>query len=331
MKQINLGESLFEGAISFEKQEDWIKPWRIPFSQLKLFPPEDQMVARAETAAGVRLRFRTDSTTIKLAFVPTVDPLLFDFTIHGVLIQTVSVEGGTGVAIFDNLPGGSEEVELWLPQAHVVALRHLLVDEKAEVSEIPDLRLKWITYGSSITHCGEAHSPARTWPACVARAHNLNLTCLGYGGSCHMEPMVARMIRDMPADFISLKLGINVQGGATLSPRTFQPAIIGMVQIIREKHQNTPIAVISPIISPPREEQPNAVGLSLSIMRLHVEEAVNRMIDCGDKNLYYFNGLDIFGEELVDQYLPDLLHPNGDGYEVMASNFSQVVFQNIPL
>ena len=33
-----------------------------------------------------------------------------------------------------------------------------------------------------------------------ARTHNLDLTCLGYGGQCHLDPIVASMIRDLPAD-----------------------------------------------------------------------------------------------------------------------------------
>ena len=68
--------------------------------------------------------------------------------------------------------------------------------------------------------------------------------------------MIARMIRDLPADFLSMKVGINIQGGNTLNERTFRAAIIGFVQIVREKHPDTPFAVISPIYSPPRETTP---------------------------------------------------------------------------
>lgn len=330
MKEFELTDDLFQGIVSIQRTDDgYVKPWRLPCDRLSLFPPDEgALAARAETAAGVRVRFQTTSPRIGLSFAPVSESMAFDLTIDNKLIQTVTIDPGDYVAIFDDIPCGDKTVEIWLPQRNIVALRHLLADAPAAAS--PDRRKKWVTYGSSITHCGEAHSPARTWPACVARKHDLNLTCLGYGGHCVLEPMVAVMIRDLPADFISLKLGINVYGGA-LSPRTFEAAVIGLVQIIREKHPTIPIAVISPIISPPRETELNAVGLSLTIMRDQIQDAVRRLTDHGDGNLHYFNGLDLFGEDLVEDYLPDLCHPNGDGYELLAENFSNVVFSKIKL
>ena len=102
----------------------------------------------------------------------------------------------------------------------------------------------------------------------------MDLTCLGYGGNCHLEPMIARMIRELPADFLSMKVGINIYGSDSLNVRTFQSAIIGFVKIVREKHPDTPFVVISPIFSPPRETTPNAVGFTLEDMRQEVAEAV---------------------------------------------------------
>jgi len=137
--------------------------------------------------------------------------------------------------------------------------------------------------------------------------------------------MVARLIRDLSADFISLKLGINIQGGASLGPRALLPAIIGFVQIVRDKHADTPITLISPIISPPREEVDNPVGLSLSKVRATVQCAFERLRDAGDKNLFYVNGLNVMGENETS-HLPDDLHPDAEGYRVMARNFEREVF-----
>ncbi|MFQ5811006.1 MAG: GDSL family lipase, partial [Armatimonadota bacterium] len=69
MQQVQLDEDLFEGAVSFERDDDWIKPWRLPFPELRLFPPDDALVARGETAAGVRLRFRTTASQLGLSLV----------------------------------------------------------------------------------------------------------------------------------------------------------------------------------------------------------------------------------------------------------------------
>ena len=178
---------------------------------------------------------------------------------------------------------------------------------------------RWVTYGSSITQCREADSPSLTWPSIVARARKNDLTCLGYGGQCHLDPLIARVIRDRDADLISLCLGINIYGNASLNERTFGSGIIGFIKIIREKHPDTPMVIFSPIYSPDREEYPNAVGFTLSQMRVEIKKAVRKLHKHGDRNIHYVNGLDIFNENYA-HLLPDGLHPNTEGYGIMASN-----------
>ncbi len=329
-KQIMLTDEMFYGAISLERTEKYIRPWRLPFDKLNLFPsPNDGLQLAASSPAGVRIRCKTSASTIGLTLIPYVYDRKFDLVIDNELVQTSILPANAEQVIFDNISKGEKIIEIWLPQRQPVLLRSLLADD--EVAPAQDDRKKWITYGSSITHCGEAHSPSRTWLGVVARKANFNLTCLGYGGQCHIEPMIARMIRDRDVDFISLKLGINVFSAPTLSPRTFKPAIIGMVQIIREKHPEIPIAVISPIVYPKGETTPNPAGVTIQGMRMEVADAVQRLIDAGDRNIYYFSGLDLFGEDLVEKYQPDQCHPNGDGYEILAENFLNVVLRRIGL
>ena len=74
--------------------------------------------------------------------------------------------------------------------------------------------------------------------------------------------MVGRMIRDLPADLIGLKLGINMMSGSC-NDRTFRAAAIGLIQTIRDGHADTPMAVVSPIYNAPREQTPNPVGMSV--------------------------------------------------------------------
>jgi len=186
-----------------------------------------------------------------------------------------------------------------------------------------------VAYGSSITHCVGAHSPAQTWPALVARARDYHLTSLGFGGQCHLDTMIALQLKRMSFDFLTCSFGINVYGGNTLNNRTFQPAVIGFIRVVRGAHPEVPIAVCSPIISPPRETAPNAVGMTLVRMREQVAEAVSLLRQAGDENLHYFDGLDIFGEGELDM-LPDNLHPNGDGYRKYAENFLRVVCDGLP-
>lgn len=335
MKQIEISAKMFEGCVSVEKLENGYKPWRGPHEKRNLFTSSegDQLLTRMACASGVRLRFKTDARKIAITLgIPSQEDVIekYDLTINGELIDSKTRASDSNTIEFDIPSDGAKIAELWLTQKCPVVLQSLSVNDGAELTAIPDDRLKWTTYGSSITHCVQAHSPARTWPAVAARKLDLNLTSLGYGGQCHMEPMLAMMIRDIPADIITLKLGINVNGNGSLNPRTFKSAAIGMVKIIREKHPTTPIGIISPIICPPREDTKNDAGLSLNDMRAELKDAVKRIVETdGDENLFYFNGLDLFGEDLVGPLLPDELHPNGDGNEIMGEKAAELVLSKL--
>lgn len=319
-----------EGAVSVDSADAWFQPWRLPIDEHDLFNIDGGLSAASHTS-GVRLRFRTASRQVTMEIEPG-DGGAFDLVVDNTILQTVRLEEGAGEVAFDisqaDLPDGPVVMELWLSQTRPVRIRTLGVEEGCALETAPDDRKRWVTYGSSITHCGAAHSPAQTWPGTAARLCDLHLTSLGFGGQCHIDGMVGKMIRDLPADVITLKLGINVQGGSTLGPRTFRPAIINLVRTIREGHPDIPIGVISPIISPPREKTPNAVGYTLELMREHLADAVERLRAAGDDRLVYFNGLDLFGPELLE-FLPDDLHPDGEGYIRMGRNAAEKVLSRL--
>jgi len=307
----------WQGAVSLEKRDDSIMPWRTPYEKHVLFP--EPLLERSAMPAGVRISFRSNTTHISGSIVEQRDSGMLDLCCDGELIESYDLRGKNSFA-FDGLSDKDKLIELWLPQFGRFQLRHLDIDDGATTEPFIDKRPRWITYGSSITQCRSAASPTQTWPGIAARNQNFNLTCLGYGGQCHLDSMVAMMIRDLPANYISMCLGINIQGASSLGPRAFRPAIVGAVQIIREKHADIPIVLMSPIYCPNREENPNAVGFSLQKMREEVQAAANALQSYGDNNIHYVSGLDVFGADLVD-LLPDNLHPDAEGYRVMGKNF----------
>jgi hypothetical protein len=318
---------IWSGAISVQSNDEFSQPWRLPCNDLDQFPFED-LHARAAMASGVRLRFATDSSTVVFYNAPYEadrETANADLYVDGELFETKEFTMNTTSMTFENLPSGMKVIELWPHQMLPFKLKKIEIDDNSSLEKSEDNRPKWITYGSSISHCGAAGSPSFTWPGVVARNKGFNLTSLGFGGQCHAEPMIARLIRDLPADFISIKLGINIHGGASLNPRTFRPAVIGSIAIIREKHPETPLAVCSPIWCPPREDGKNSADLCLKDMRIDVEAAVDTFIKRGDKNIYYIDGLKLFNSDLAE-YLPDELHPDATGYKLMGENFIKAVF-----
>lgn len=318
---------LFHGAVSLEVKEEGIKPWRIPYADLELYPPNG-IDGKAAICAGVRLRLLTNSTEVAVAFLPLEEAARMDLLVDGQLHLTAELQAGETQANFPALPQGMKELELYLPQNTGMTVTRLSIEDGALWQPLPDYRPRWVTYGSSITQCVDAHSPSRTWPAIAARDCGWNLTCLGFSGNAHLEPMTAKLIRDLPADLISLCVGINVYGASSLSPRTFKPQLIGMLQTIREKHPVTPLIVISPIYAAEREHNENKLGFTVSAMREEIRETVELLQRRGDRQLHYRNGLDWFSADDAS-HLPDGLHPNANGYELMGNRFRRSIVQDV--
>lgn len=319
MKNLPLQEEWFHGAVSLEHRQVGIKPWRIPFRDHDLYPP-DGIGGKAEICSGVRLRLTTDSGTFVLWFEPLAEDASLDCVADGRLVQTLRLAAGAMEARFTGLAPGMKELEVYLPQNTGMTISGLAVDDAAAAEPLADLRPRWVTYGSSITQCVAASSPSRTWPVIAAGEIGYHLTNLGFSGNCLMEPMAGRLIRDLPADLITLCVGVNIYGAASSSPRMFKPLLIGLLETIREKHPETPLVVISPIYGTERETEENPLGFTLPLMRREILDTVKLLQARGDRQLHYLDGLEWFGPA-DGHLLTDGLHPGAEGYELLGSRF----------
>ncbi len=315
---------VWNGAVSLQYNGQSVKPWRLNYQELDLYyaPTLRNM---ASWPSGVRLRLETDAESVKLNFthkvvevVPGPRVCRIETTVNGKSVSPIDVADDAESVMIDKLPAVRKVVEIWLPSNWTIEVHSLEIPDGAFFEYCPDDRPKIVFHGSSITHCIGAHSPTRTWPAIAAAAFGCNFTSMGFSGQCKIEHSIAATIREMPADIIVMKLGINTMGD--YSVRTFGQAVMGMVRTVRQKHAETPLVVCSPIYSPPRETVPSATGVTLEFYRQKIAEIVEIFRRRGDENIYYIDGLKIFGPELVE-YLPDELHPNGDGIEIMGRNF----------
>jgi hypothetical protein len=316
--------TLVEGAADLVKTPQGLVPWRLPSKHAPFYHP--QLLESVLATSGVRLRFTTTSRAFRLEFdqrgMKGVEPVaVWDVYIDGTLHSrhTVPASPNAALAVNDLSPGNKEVVVYFPTNAHIALTGFA---SEAPVWEVPQTGPRWITHGSSLTHCRSAAGPGETWPAIVTRHTGWSFRNLGFAGQCKFDPVVARAISKLPADRISLCLGINTADGL-YSLRTWVPAIEGFLMTVRDGHPDTPLLVITPILSPPREtwdEEPCRIGLQT--MRRLLAESVQKFQDAGDRHIHLFDGLQLIGPG-DESTMPDELHPDADGIRLMADRFLQ--------
>ena len=310
------------GHVSLEKTREGVKPWRIFHEDRALYYP--MLMERTQKSSGVRIAFYSNTQTLAASIAPWNEPSNVDICCDGLHFCTIELEPGKDRWHVGGLSAKKKLIEVWFPpKAHTI-LKSLELDKGASVSRYVDRRPKWVTYGSSVTQCSDAKSPILTWPAIVARTRGLNLTNLGMSGECVLDTMFARVMRDIPADFLSMEIGPNIYGYNALNERSFRTSVMAFVQIVREGHPQAPYVLTSPICYPIGETVTNKAGFTMQAMRQELSAAAATLRAHGDKNFHFVGGLTLLGPEHA-HLLPDGCHPSPEGYQLWGDNFAAKV------
>ena len=319
-----------------------------------------------ERLAGVHLNLLTAATKLTVTYRSERDTNIADGWISGPSTIAVTTEGFEASVSHSNgdlrlwngevmqeIRFGEDSVvsfdlpqvevprllQVWLPQNCPIDLIDISGDAELVAAPHSELDTRWVHYGSSISHCEDADGPLGVWPVAAARELGFEIYNLGMGGCANLEQFSARTIRDLPADLISLKLGINVINGANHTYRTFGPAVHGFIDTIREGKPSTPILLISPVSCPAHEKNPGPsstgadgmvegqefsrhswIGeLTLESIR-DILKNIFELRSQTDSNLFYLDGLELFGHADAPT-MPDGIHPDADGYRLIAKNF----------
>ena len=296
--------------------------------------------------------------TASLLVLPWLDPspLAVDLEVDGELVKTMPItkyESRGPFGVQPETAGNSEllqfalgqkgiwkAVQVWLPQNAHSRISHVALDGTVQATE--PVGPQWLHYGSSISQASEVASPSFVWPAVAAKKLGLELRSLGLGGNALLDPFIGdEIIANNPA-VVSLKLGINSVNTGCHTVRTFPTAVNGLLDTIRQGLPSVPILLISPIFCPPHEEgvgptlfdpdsgkakaSPKPEEFIPSALNLKTIREQLRSIFANrsqsDANLFLLDGLELFGETDAE-LLPDDLHPNHLGYQLMAERFAK--------
>jgi hypothetical protein len=184
----------------------------------------------------------------------------------------------------------------------------------------------------------------------AAAAGGVDLVNLGLGGSALLDPFVARVVRDAPADLVSLEIGINLVNTDLMRRRALGPAVHGFLDTVRDGHPDASLLLVSPLLCPIHEQTPGpsaidpasmaagrvqfvatgdpaevATGkVTLEVVR---EELARVVAQRADPRLHLLDGRQLYGAGDVDDHpLPDALHPDSETHRLVGERFARRVF-----
>ncbi|MEV4810941.1 GDSL-type esterase/lipase family protein [Micromonospora avicenniae] len=372
--QMQIRPSLVRGAAEVEVTPRGIRPHRLPAWVREQFP-DGQLLSMESQPSGVRIVFQTTASAFDLVTHPTSIAYTgaqrprgrIDVYADGELIVRDVLDGGDRIEVdltsgqtalhageahttrVSDLPAGRHRIEVWLPHNETIELIELRADAPIEPD---DARMPlWVHHGSSISHGSNALAPSEIWPAVAARHAGVELRNLGLGGSAFVDPFLARVIRDAPADYISVKLGINVVNLDAMRLRAFVPAVHGFLDTIRDGHPEVPLLLISPLFCGVHEDTPgpgaidpasigtdqvrfvatgtpgdvNLGRLTLQVIRRELRSLTDRR--AADRNLHYLDGTSLYGPADANELpLPDGLHPSPEAHQRIGTRFAAYAF-----
>lgn len=296
--------------------------WRLPAGARGQVPPA--VWSRAVAPDGGRIVMTTSTSQLRLRVQTAAragKPCWFD--VHGAdgrRLGSARLNGDqpAELVLFAGPDQTRRTLTLYLPNNQDIRLLAIGVDVGAEFTAgaafaHPD---PLVCYGSSVLQGTGADHPASTYPAALARALNLDLVNLGFGGAGKAEPAVVKLVAGLRASCFLLDLGKSYgdQG---------PEAYVRMLEELRAAHPRTPILCVTPIYSS-REPADPAFREKSERLRAMMREAARARQRGGDALIHVVEGLELFGPGDA-RLLRDPQHPNDEGNLLMAGRLEPLV------
>ena len=277
---------------------------------------------RALCTAGVTLAFQTDSSRLALTLDLTTKVRAYSFAdvcVDGVFAASAgAADGPDRIDLQASLPGAAKAmraVVIYLPHGRAAAVRALALEDGAR-AVAAETQPVLLALGDSITQGMNAHHPALTYGAVLARSLNMTLLNQGVGGHVFDADGLCAPPHPAPA-LITVAYGIN-DWNQGLEIAAARPWLVKL----HAWYPATPTFVFEPIWAG-REGMdvnpgPNAEGRTLAECRSGLGAIVREL-----------PGMKLVRAERllppVAAFLPDGVHPDNAGHVVYGLNAATVI------
>lgn len=184
--------------------------------------------------------------------------------------------------------------------------------------ELP--RLRYLAYGTSITHGGAATGPHLAYAAQTARRLGVDLINLGVSGSCYCEHRLANYIawrKDW--HFATFCLSVNMMG-AGFSLETFYERVSYMINTVAGADTNRPVACIT-VFPHTRDFDGRFVAKTdKGTTEEYRQKLRDAVAACPYPNAHLIEGASLLAD--IGGLTPDLVHPADNGMIQMGENLA---------
>ncbi len=313
---------------------------RLPLNKVELFKKvNNNLNILSENTAGGQIRFRTNSSKIliranllnghNMVNMPASGQCGFDLYL-GQRGERLKFYGITKFDIKDktyecevvgNLKNEVRDVLINFPLYDGVLDVEIGVMEDACVLPAKpfDAAGKIIFYGTSITQGGCATRPGMAYTNILSRWFNREVINFGFSANGLGEYEMAEVIADI--EDISMVV-LDYEANSATNGRLFA-SLNEFINIIRRKHPNVPILVVSRIPYLADYYDDNLFE-KRNEYREFQRSIVKEKRDKGDNNIHFLNGHD-FMDDFFDEYTVDFIHPTDLGFWKMAEGLYKVI------
>lgn len=277
-----------------------------------------QLQNLAYHTAGVRIRFKTDATSIDVQIAHQKTEHFAHMPKTAVQGIDVYVGSGKNPVWVDNysaggkftLPAGTKDVTIVLPLYSGVRKVVVGIPSNSSISSPSPYEIEdpVVYYGSSITQGACASRPGMSYPDITTRMLGANLVNLGFSSGALGETIVAETIAKIKMSAFVYDYDHNG------SVDNLRDTHYNFYKIIRQAQPNVPIIMISRF-----SLGYSASDAEISQRRAIIKATYDKAVAEGDTNVYFIDGADVYPEQYRDFCLVDGIHPNDLGMYFVAN------------